>query len=128
MIGRRDRVGIGLVLAATAALLVFRARYVEPRAWLGYCTAAHPPLACLPRGWLLWLQTRGWWGAAGFACGLWAFLGGPFAAAVAGLALGIAGVIDYNATWGMLGAALAVWGWLSGHGAGRGGTGRVPPG
>lgn len=120
---RRDRVGLALVLGATALLLVFRARYVEPRAWLGLCTGAHPPLACAPRAALLWLQAKGLWGAAGFALGLWAFMGAPFAVAVAGLTLGIAGVIDYNTTWGMLGAALALWGWLSGRAA-RAGAGR----
>ena len=44
--------------------------------------------------------------------GITSVLGGPFAAAVAAVALGIGAVINYNATWGMVGAALGLWAWF----------------
>jgi hypothetical protein len=93
-----------------AALLAYRARYVEPREWGSSCVAAAPPLACLPRQALLWAQHWGLWGLAALGLGLAAFAGAPVA--VAAVAAGIAGVVNYNATWGMLGAALGAWAWI----------------
>jgi hypothetical protein len=120
---RRDWIGLALVLATTAGLIAFRLAYVEPREWGALCAGASPPVACLPRAGLIWLQHYGLWGLGALAAGLWAFLGGPFAAGVAAVALGVAGVVNYNATWGMLGAALGGWSWI--RRAGRNGK-RAP--
>ena len=110
---RRDWVGLAVVLAAAAALLAYRAIYIEPRAWGAVCAAATPPLACLPRAGLLWLQQSYLWGAIALALGLWAFLlRAPFPVRVATVVAGVAAVANYNATWGMVGAALGVWAWL----------------
>jgi hypothetical protein len=94
------------------ALLFYRRHFVEPRAWVDACAATVPPFACVPRQALLWAQHLGLWGLAALALGLAAFAGAPVA--VAAVAAGLAGVVNYNATWGMLGVALGAWAWL-GH-------------
>ena len=101
-----------LVLGAwLAALLLYRHAYVEPRAWVDACASPAPPFACAPRQALLWAQYWGLWGLAALALGLAAFFGAPLATLA--IAAGIAGVVNYNATWGMLGAALGAWAWIS---------------
>jgi hypothetical protein len=109
---RRDLAGLGLVAALLAATLLYRQLFIEPRAWGALCLAAEAPLACAPRAALLWLQHWQLWGGAALALGLWAFLGAPFAIRVAAVALGAIAIVNYNATWGMLGAALGAWVWL----------------
>ena len=107
---RRNWVGLAVVALWLAALLAYRQHYIEPREWGSYCAAADPPLACLPRQALLWAQHWELWGLAALGLGLAAFAGAPVA--VAAVAAGIAGVVNYNATWGMLGAALGAWAWI----------------
>jgi hypothetical protein len=109
---RSDWIAAAFVAAALALLVLYRAWFVEPREWGAVCVATPAPWACTPRAALLWLQMEGLWGFSGLALGLWAFLGGPFAVAVGAVALGAAGVINYNATYGLLGAALGAWAWL----------------
>jgi hypothetical protein len=112
-LARRDWVGLAVVALATAVLLEYRAVYIEPRAWGAICAASAPPLACLPRDGLLWMQQHYLWGAIALALGLLAFLvRAPFAVRVVAVVAGIAAVANYNATWGMVGAALGVWAWL----------------
>jgi hypothetical protein len=109
----RDWVGVAVVALATALLLAYRAVFIEPRAWGAICAAAAPPMACLPRAGLLWMQQLYLWGTMALALGLLAFLvRAPFALRVAAVVAGIAAVANYNATWGMAGAALGVWAWL----------------
>lgn len=110
---RRDWVGFVCVAAIVAAMAAFRLEYVEPREWGGLCAAAAPPLACAPRAALLWLQRFGLWGGSAALLGLCAFVGGPFATRAAAVAIGICAVLNYNASWGMVGAALGAWAWLS---------------
>jgi hypothetical protein len=94
-------------------LLGYRAAFIEPRSWGAICAGSAPPLACLPRAGLLWMQQLYLWGGLALALGLWAFLlRAPFAARVAAVVAGVAAVANYNATWGMVGAALGVWAWL----------------
>ncbi len=117
MLGRlpaRDRWGLGVVVASTAALIVYRYVYIEPRAWGAICAASSGvPLACYPRAALVWLQGKYLWGEAALGLGLLAFLArGPFVVCVAAVLVGIAAVENYNATWGMVGAALGAWSWL----------------
>jgi hypothetical protein len=105
--------GFLVVVGGALAFAAYRATYVEPRSWGAVCAAVSPPWACVPRAALLWLQREQLWGLAGLLCGLAAFLGrGPFWLAIAALVLGIAGVENYNATWGMTGAVLGAWAWL----------------
>ena len=94
-----------------AALLLYRHYYVEPRAWVDACAASTPPFPCAPRQALLWAQHWGLWGCFALALGFLSFVGAPLATLA--IAAGIAGVVNYNATWGMLGAALGAWAWIS---------------
>jgi hypothetical protein len=110
---QRDFWGLALVAAATAALIAYRAVFIEPRAWGTLCAAAHPPFACEPRAGLIWLQRYYLLGGASLALGIWAFAWrARFAVKVAAVIIGIAGVENYNATWGAAGAALGAWAWL----------------
>ncbi len=110
---RRDIFGLSAILLATAALIAYRAIYLEPREWGALCVAAHKPLACGPRAALGWLQHYYLMGAASLALGLWglAWRGG-FAVQLAAVLIGIAAIENYNATWGAAGAALGAWAWL----------------
>lgn len=109
---RRHVIGIVAVAISLAALLTYRHAFIEPREWGALCAAAAPPVACMPRTALLWLQHFYLWGTLALALGIWAFIGAPFAISVAGVAMGAAAVVNYNATWGMLGLALAGWAWI----------------
>lgn len=109
---RRDVAALAAVAGSLAALLLYRAWGVEPRPWGALCAAAAPPLACLPRGALLWLQRWYLWGGAALLLGLAAFLRAPWPVPAAAVALGAAAVANYNATWGMLGLALGAWSWI----------------
>ena len=113
MLDRRDLTGVLSILLATAALLAYRAWGIEPREWAALCAAAPAPLACAPRAALLWLQHYQLWGAAALALGLLGFAARvPFPVLPLAVAAGIAAVINYNATWGMAGAALGAWAWI----------------
>ena len=92
------------------ALLAFRAVYVEPRAAAAACLAA-ASLPCTLRTALLWLQYQELWGAAALALGLLAFFT-RLPLAVAAVVAGIAAIVNFNASWGMAGAALGAWAWL----------------
>lgn len=109
---RRDIQGIIIVLVCLHALLAYRGMFIEPRAWGAICAGVAPALACAPRAALLWAQHYQLWGAAALGLGLWAFIGAPFAVAVAGVAMGAAAVVNFNASWGMWGLALAGWAWV----------------
>jgi len=110
---KRDTIGLAVVVAVTAAFILYRFYFIEPREWGAACVAASPPLACLPRAGLIWLQRYYLWGILSFACGLWGFAwGGAFPAQLAAILLGVGAIENYNATYGAIGLALGAWGWL----------------
>ncbi len=111
-IRRRDWIGLALVGLSAAALIGLRQVLVEPEDWAAACAGPAAPWPCLVRQAILWLQSWGLWGGGAVGLGVWAMLGGPFAACVAGLVAGIGGIVNYNVTWGVLGGSLAGWGWL----------------
>ena len=112
-VNRRDLWAVLAVLAAIAVMVAYRHVYVEPRSWGALCLdLAQAPLACRPRAALLWLQHWQLWGAGALVLGLWAFIGAPFVVRASAVALGVIAVLNYNATWGMVGAALGVWAWV----------------
>ena len=113
-LSRRDITGLVLLAAATAAIMAYRAAYIEPRAWGTLCASADgAPIVCASRTALFWLQRQYLWGTTALVLGLLAFLRrGPFALALAAIIAGIAAVENYNATWGMAGVALGAWSWL----------------
>ena len=113
MSGRRDLVGVLAVLLATGVLLAYRAWGIEPREWASLCAGAAPPAACGPRAALLWLQHYYVWGAAALVLGLLAFVGRARWLQPLAVAAGVAAVINYNATWGMVGAVLGAWAWVT---------------
>jgi len=111
---QRDAAGLAVVVAAVAAVMLYRATYLEPVIWGTLCAAASPPLACVPRAALMWLQGHYLMGIASLAFGLWGFAWrGGFGVQLAAIVAGIAALDNYNATWGALGAALGAWGWVS---------------
>ncbi len=110
---RRDIVGLGVVAVAVALLILYRLYFLEPRGWGAACAAAAPPLACLPRAGLIWLQGQYALGAAALALGVLGLAwGGGFAAQMGAVLAGCAAIENYNATWGAVGLALGAWGWL----------------
>ncbi|MGC9271230.1 hypothetical protein [Acidiphilium sp.] len=111
-LSRADRVGIGVVIAVSAAAIVFRDLTIVPRAFVGLCAGAHAPLVCVPRQAVLWAQYEGWFGLAALGLGIAGFLFARRGLGVAALAVGVAAVVNYNGTEGIIGAALGLWGWL----------------
>jgi len=111
---KRDMGGLLVAVGVLATMLLYRAVWVEPREWGAICLAAEAPFACAPRAALLWLQHWQLWGGGALALGLWAFLfpRAPFAVRVAAVALGAVAVVNYNATWGVVAAALGAWVWV----------------
>ncbi|HXA20906.1 MAG TPA: hypothetical protein VNW90_01315 [Acetobacteraceae bacterium] len=82
-----DWVGLGVVATILAGLVLFRRGYVEPREWAKLCAAAAPPLSCLPRAEMLWLQRWYLWGIGALLLWLGVFLHGQPIVAVAAVAL-----------------------------------------
>ncbi len=101
----RDVGALVLVGAGVAAMLLFRAAYVEPA---GACSG----ILCWARSGLLWLQAGYFWGGLALGLGLLAFFGRCWRVGVAAVLVGADAVINYNATWGMVGAALGAWVWM----------------
>ncbi len=113
MVWRRlDGAGLLIVGIAVAGLIQFRLHYVEPRAWDVRCAAGAAPLVCGLRAASLWLQDNYVWGVGGLVLGLGALVRGARVVCISAVVIGVAGVLNYNASWGMLGAALGVWGWI----------------
>lgn len=112
LLRRQDIAGIAVVVVLTAGLLAYRAWFIEPRAWGAICDAAQAPLACLPRQGLLWAQYQYAWGLVALLLGLGAFVIGWLPLAVAAVAMGVAAVVNYNASWGMVAVALGAWHWI----------------
>ena len=110
--GRADLIGIAVVIALAAAAAGFRMATIEPRAYVGLCAAAHAPLVCAPRHAVLWLQYERLFGFPALLLGLLAFAFANRPIGIAALTLGVTAIINYNGTEGIVGAALALWGWL----------------
>jgi hypothetical protein len=67
----------------------------------------------LPRVALLYMQQFGLWGWTALVLSLWAFFGrGGHIAAVAAVAFGVGGAINYNVDLGVLGIVIGGWAWL----------------
>ena len=110
---RRDWWGLATAAVAAALLILYRLYFLEPRGWGAACVAAMPPLACMPRAALIWMQGRYLLGAGALVVGMVGFAwGGGFAAQLGAVVLGVAAIENYNATWGAIGLALGAWGWL----------------
>ena len=110
---KRDLRALGAVLLAVCTVALYRHLYVEPREWGAACLdLSRAPAACLPRAALLWLQHWQLWGAGALVLGTWSLAGAPRAVQATAVAAGVIAVLNFNATWGMLGAALGGWSWI----------------
>ena len=109
----RDLIGLTLAALTGGGAFAFRQLAIVPRATVGICAAASPPAYCVPRGWVLHWQYLGSFGWAALAVGLIAFFWGSRILAGLALGLGIAAVVNYNGTQGMIGASLGLIAWLS---------------
>ena len=111
---RRDGAGLAAVLATAAGLELYRRVWFEPRAiGLACLHGTASPALCASRSALGWLTHYQIMGTAALLLGVLAIRGAPFALTVAAVCAGIAGLIDYNVSWGMLGAALGGWAWMT---------------
>lgn len=107
-----DWTGLCLTAILGGGAFAFRLLAIAPRATVGLCAAANPPAFCAPRHAVLMAQYYQGFGWAALALGLAAFFLGRRAPAALALGLGIAAVVNYNATTGIIGAALGLVAWL----------------
>ena len=111
--GATDWLGVALTALLGGGAFAFRWFAIMPRATVGLCAAADAPGFCTPRHWVLSGQYYGTFGWAALALGLAAFFGGKRVLGALALGAGIAAVVNYNATQGIIGAALGLVAWLS---------------
>jgi hypothetical protein len=109
-------------------MALYRAQVIDSAAWGAACEGAAPPLGCLPRQALLWLEYRDGLGVAALVLGVAALLLRSLWLSVAGVVAGGVAVVNYNIAWGMVGAAVAGLAWLApdplpGNVGGRGSAG-----
>jgi hypothetical protein len=109
----QDWAGVALAALVGGGAFAFRELAIVPRATVGICAAAPAPGWCVPRGWVLHWQYLGLFGWVALAAGLLAFFGGKRAVAGLAIGLGVAAVVNYNGTQGIIGAALGLAAWLS---------------
>jgi hypothetical protein len=107
-----DWMGLWAVAVIGGGMFAFRELAIVPRATVGLCAAAHAPAICAPRAAVLWLQYQQAFGWAALLLGLFAFCTGRRWPAVFGLGIGIDAVVNFNATTGIIGAALAIIAWI----------------
>ena len=111
--GVRDLIGVALAALTGGGAFAFRQLAIVPRATVGICAAAARPGYCVPRGWVLHWQYLGSFGWVALAVGIVAFFWGSRVLAGLAIGLGIAAVVNYNGTQGVIGATLGVIAWLS---------------
>ncbi len=105
--------GVTAIALIGVGMALFRQVAIAPRTTVGLCAAANAPVAfCAPRAAVLWLQYEQLFGWAALILGLIGFCGGKRWAGVLGIAIGIAAVVNYNATTGIIGASLGLLAWL----------------
>lgn len=108
-----DWLGLAVALGLGGGAALFRWLAIVPRATVGICAAADAPGYCTPRGWVLHWQYLGAFGWVALALGLLAFWRGWRLAGAAALGVGVAAVVNYNGTQGVIGAALGLLAWMS---------------
>jgi hypothetical protein len=101
-----------LAIAIGGSAALFRQMAIVPRATVGICAASPAPGFCGPRELVLKLQYFHGFGWVALGLGLLAFsLGNRLAAAFA-IGIGAAAVVNYNATYGIIGVAFGLFAWL----------------
>jgi hypothetical protein len=87
--------------------------WLDPRPIAIACAHhAASPTICAARDTIGMLAHDGLIGAAALSLGILALATRRLSLAIAALCCGTAGVINYNISWGLLGAALGGWTWL----------------
>jgi hypothetical protein len=110
---RGDLIGIVVLLLSVVALEAFRLLWFEPRAIAIACLHhAAAPAVCATRAGMGWLVNNAILGTLALAFGIAAIATQNRPIAIAAACLGAAGLINYNVSWGMLGACLGLWAWL----------------
>ncbi len=107
-----DWMGLWVVAMIGGGMFAFRELAIVPRATVGLCAAASAPPICAPRAAVLWLQYQQMFGWAALLLGLAAFIFGKRWPGVLAVSIGIAAVINYNGTTGIIGAALGIITWI----------------
>jgi hypothetical protein len=111
--GATDWLCLALAGLIGGGVFAFRWFAVVPVSTVGQCAAANAPAFCTPRHWMLLGQYYDAWGWSGLALGLAAFFLGSRVLAALALGAAIASVVNYNATQGIIGAALGLAAWGS---------------
>jgi len=117
-----DWMGVWVVAVLGGGMFAFREFFIVPRASVGMCAAANAPAICVPRAAVLWLQYQQAFGWVALVLGILAFCTGRRWPAAFAIGIGIAAVVNFNATTGIIGAALAIIAWIGAV------TGRYPEG
>jgi hypothetical protein len=108
-----DWMGAWAVAMLGGGASAFRALAIDPLYTVGMCAAANAPAICAPRHLMLVGAYLGVFGWAALALGLLAFFrNGRFLGAVA-IGIGIAAVVNYDGTRGIIGATFGLIAWLS---------------
>ena len=108
-----DAAGLALVALIGGGMFAFRWFAIRPGWTVGACAAPGAPDFCIPRIAVLKLQYYQGFGWTAFTLGLAAFILGWRLTAALAVAVGVAAVVNYNGTTGILGAALGLTAWLS---------------
>ncbi len=108
-----DAAGLALVAFIGGGMFAFRWFAIRPVWTVGACAAPGAPDFCIPRIAVLKLQYYQGFGWTAFTLGLAAFILGWRLTAALAVAVGVAAVVNYNGTTGILGAALGLTAWLS---------------
>ncbi len=107
-----DWYGLTVVALLGVGAWLFRFQTIQPFWTVGVCAAANRPAFCVPRQAVLWLQYQHLFGWAALALGLAAFVFGRRWLGVFAVGVGVAAVVNYNGTTGVLGAALGLMAWI----------------
>ena len=107
-----DWYGLTVVALLGVGAWVFRFQTIAPLWTVAACAGPDRPGFCVPRQAMLWLQYQQAFGWAAFILGVAGFVLGRRWLGVLALGVGIAAVVNYNATTGVLGAALGLYAWI----------------
>ncbi len=102
-----------LAVAIGGGAAAFRQLAIVPRATVGICAASNAPAFCGPREIILKLQYFHGFGWAALCLGLIAFILGKRLAAALAIGIGVAAVVNFNGTYGIIGIALGLFTWIS---------------
>jgi hypothetical protein len=110
--GVTDGVFMLLAVIIGGGAAIFRQLAIVPRATVGICAASSAPAFCGPRELVLKLQYFHGFGWAALCLGLLAFALGQRLFASLAIGIGVAAVVNYNGTYGIIGIALGLFAWI----------------